>query len=182
MPKEELEQNVIYWHPHHPHVPKNPNIIHNEECQQAGFNQKIAVIITRMTGTMWTAYAFACLAILGFPAFAQWLGPLVAIYVIWVSQTFIQLTMLPVLAVGQNVLGRKAEIQADEMFKTTQRSFHDIEHIVKHLQAQDKELLRQSKMLEVHYQELCKQTEMLTQLLTPPSRRRVRTQEQEQMP
>lgn len=49
-----------------------------------------------------------------------------------------------------------------------------------HLDAQDKELLRQSEMLENHYQELLKQTEMLTTLLTPPVttiRRKVRKQE-----
>lgn len=85
MSGEKTEQNIIYWHPHHPHVPRNPNTLHREEHQRSGFNQKLAVIITKMTGTMWAAYAFAFLAILGFPALAQWLGPLVAIYVIWLS-------------------------------------------------------------------------------------------------
>lgn len=53
-----------------------------------------------------------------------------------------------VIMVGQGVLSRKQEIQADEQFATTQKSFHDIEQIMQHLDAQDKELLRQSKLIE----------------------------------
>jgi len=148
MSEEELTSDIIYYHPHHPHIPKHPNHIHKEQINNGGFNQKIAVSITKATGTMWAAYIFMILALIGFPALAQWLGPLVAIYVIWLSQTFIQLTMLPILSVGQNVLSKHQEIQSDEMFKTTQKSFHDVEHIIKHLDAQDKELLRQTMMIK----------------------------------
>ncbi len=49
--------------------------------------------------------------------------------------------------VGQNVLGRKTELQADEQFRTTMSTYHDIEQIMQHLLAQDAELLRQAKML-----------------------------------
>lgn len=59
----------------------------------------------------------------------------------------VQLWALPVLAVGQNVLNRKAELQADEMYKTTVRSFQDIEQIRDHLDAQDGELIKQSRLL-----------------------------------
>ncbi len=84
-----------------------------------------------------------------------------------------------VLAFGQQVLSRKAEIQADQQFKDVENSYRDIEQIMRHLSSQDEELLRQSEMLENHYQELCKQTEMLTTLLTPSVtiRRKVRKQE-----
>ena len=49
--------------------------------------------------------------------------------------------------VGQNVLGRKSELQADEAFKTTMSTYHDIEQIMLHLSAQDAELLHHTKML-----------------------------------
>jgi hypothetical protein len=49
--------------------------------------------------------------------------------------------------VGQNVLGRKAELQADEQFNTTMTSYNDIEHIMQHLSAQDAELLWHTRML-----------------------------------
>lgn len=49
---------------------------------------------------------------------------------------------------NQNVLGRKAELQAEEQFRTTMSTYHDIEQIMQHLSAQDAELLRHAKMLE----------------------------------
>jgi hypothetical protein len=49
--------------------------------------------------------------------------------------------------VGQNVLGRKSELQADEAFNTTMKTYHDIEEIMQHLSAQDAELLKQSHMI-----------------------------------
>ncbi len=49
--------------------------------------------------------------------------------------------------VGQNVLGRKSELQADEQFNTTQKSYHDIEQIMQHLSAQDDKILEQTRMI-----------------------------------
>ena len=49
--------------------------------------------------------------------------------------------------VGQNVLGRKAELLADEQFHTTMSTYHDIEQIMQHLSAQDAELLHHTKLL-----------------------------------
>jgi hypothetical protein len=49
--------------------------------------------------------------------------------------------------VGQNVLGRKSELQADEQFNTTMSSYNDIEQVIRHLSAQDAELLRHTRML-----------------------------------
>jgi hypothetical protein len=57
--------------------------------------------------------------------------------------------MLPVIMVGQNVLGRKAELQSDEMFATSQHSFSDIVQIMEHLYAQDQEILKIVKQLEI---------------------------------
>ena len=88
---------------------------------------------------MWAAYSFMVLAIVGFFAIIGVLPPTVALLVAWASQTFIQLVMLPVIMVGQNVLGRKAELQSDEMFATSQHSFSDIVQIMEHLDVQDQE-------------------------------------------
>jgi predicted N-acyltransferase len=89
------------------------------------------------------AYIFAVLAIIGYPGFhataTQWVQ--------WISQTFIQLVMLSVIMVGQSILGRQQELQADEQFHTTMSSYHDIEQIMQHLSAQDAELLRHGHML-----------------------------------
>ncbi|HEX6481907.1 MAG TPA: hypothetical protein VF043_23945, partial [Ktedonobacteraceae bacterium] len=123
------------------------NVQHKAELEASGINTRIAVGLTRSVGTMWTAYSFAVLAIIGLLAILGWLPPLVALLVVWASQTFIQLVMLPILSVGQNVLGRHAELMAEEQFNTTMSTYHDIEEIMQHLSNQDAELLRQTKML-----------------------------------
>lgn len=96
---------------------------------------------------MQCAYLFALLSLLGFPALSLFFGPFIAIYVVWFSQTFLQLIFLPIITVGQNVLGRKQELHTEEMYHTTIKSFTDIEQIAQHLLAQDAELLEQTSML-----------------------------------
>lgn len=134
----EPSPKTLYRHEKHPHTPKNPNEIHIEEINKSTINQKIAIILTRIVASMWCAYLFAFIAVIGFPGF---LGPLAAQLVQWTSQTFIQLTMLSVIMVGQSVLGRKQELQSDELFETSKHSFSDIEQIMKHLDEQDKAIL-----------------------------------------
>ena len=109
---------------------------------------RIAVILTTLVGSMPTAYLFVILAIVGLLGITGVLSPVVALLVAWLSQTLIQLVLLPVIMVGQNVLNRKAEIQADEDFKINQKSFHDIEQVMQHLQAQDAELGKHTEALE----------------------------------
>ena len=140
-------RRVLFEETIHPHVPRNVNLIYKAEQATAGFNTRFAVGLTQRVGTMWTAYTFAVLAIIGLLAILGVLTPLVALLVSWVSQTFIQLVLLPIIMVGQNVLGRKSELQADEQFNTTQKSYHDIEQIMQHLAAQDEEILKQSHMI-----------------------------------
>jgi hypothetical protein len=155
----------LYKHQPHLHTPRNVNHAHKEEQANAGLNQRIAVAITKMTGTMFCAYIFALLALLGFPALSVFFSPLVAVYIVWVSQTFIQLCMLPILSVGQSVLGRKAELQAEEQYKTTIKTYHDIEQIMLHLSAQDETLI----LLQQHIEE---QNKLILQLLESKKRTR----------
>ncbi len=136
--------SVLFHHEPHQHQPRNVNLVHEAEKAASGFNQRIAIGLTRGVGTMICAYIFAALAIIGFPGFHATPTQ----YVQWTSQTFIQLVMLSVIMVGQAVLGRKAELQADEQFNTTMSTYHDIEQIMQHLAAQDAELLRHAHMLE----------------------------------
>lgn len=137
----------LFQHNPFPHKPRNVNVQHKAEQEASGVNTRIAVGLTKSVGTMWTAYSFTVLAIVGLLAILGWLPPLVALLVIWASQTFIQLVMLPILSVGQNVLGRHAELMAEEQFNTTMNTYHAIEEIMQHLSAQDAELLRHTKML-----------------------------------
>ena len=148
------EKRSLFHRITHQHTPRNVNDVHAAELENAGFNQQVAVRLTRVVGTMWAAYTFTVLALVGLLAILGVLSPTIALLVAWTSQTLIQLVMLPIIMVGQNVLGRKSELQADEQFATTQRSYYDIEQVMQHLSKQDEELLRQTKALEEHTQML----------------------------
>lgn len=83
-----------------------------------GFNAKAAVLITRSVGTMWCAYLFTALALVSLrPALKT--GDLVII-VAWISQTFFQLVLLPVIIVGQNVQGEASDARAEKTFEDTE--------------------------------------------------------------
>ena len=109
------------------HKPRNVNHVHAGE--QTSLNAQIALKLTRSVGTMQAAYTFIVLALIGLLAILGVLSPQVALLVAWTSQTLIQLVMLPVIMVGQNVLGRKQELQADESFETTKKTYADSEEI-----------------------------------------------------
>jgi hypothetical protein len=51
--------------------------------------------------------------------------------------------------VGQNVLGRKSELQADESFATTMKTYTDIEAVLKHLDKQDEKILALEQLIKV---------------------------------
>lgn len=64
------------------------------------FNNWLALKITKTVSTMYCAYFFAILAIIGFPYGSEAIKD----YIQWLSQTFIQLTMLSIIMVGQELL------------------------------------------------------------------------------
>lgn len=138
--------SALYRHSAHMHQPRNVNHVHRKEQEAAGFNTRVAVWLTKNVGTMQCAYVFAGIGIGSLVGVATGNVVLAAVFGS-ISSYFLQLVLLPILSVGQNVLGRHQELQADEMFKTSQRSFNDIEEIMAHLSAQDEELLRQTRLL-----------------------------------
>ena len=100
------------------------------------FNAWLAVTITRGVGTMWCAYLFTLLAILGFPGLTFDNGvQLVAAtphdYVQWISTTFLQLVLLAVIMVGQNVISTaqdaRAEADHDTLLALHEMSKHQIQ-------------------------------------------------------
>jgi hypothetical protein len=100
-----------------------------------GFNGRFAVLLTRVVGTMWCAYAFAALALVALPS-ALKSGDMLQL-IQWVSQTFIQLVMLSVIMVGQNILSKASDKRADMTYKDADATFHEAEQIQHHLKAQD---------------------------------------------
>jgi uncharacterized membrane protein len=116
---------------HTPHLHHPTNINTTQAQELTGINARIAVILTRRVGSMPTAYSFVVLACIGLLAILGVLSPIVAVLIAWLSQTFIQLVLLPVIMVGQNVLNRKTELQADEEYERTRKIYADAETIIK---------------------------------------------------
>src|SRR3981081_685708 len=86
------------------------------------FNTWLAVWITQSVGTMWSAYLFALIAFVSLPqsVLAFMKGDTVTA-VIWLSQSFLQLVLLPIIIVGQNVISasQDARAEADHLTLTT---------------------------------------------------------------
>jgi hypothetical protein len=82
-------------------------------AEHFGFNGWLAVQITKLVGSMWCAYAFAILALISLPAAIQQ-GTVATVS--WISQTFLQLVLLSVIMVGQQVLAKASDKQAQQTY------------------------------------------------------------------
>ena len=84
------------------------------------FNTWLAVTVTKSVGTMWAAYIFTLIAIGGGVAVVTQNAFLTALSVL-ISQTFLQLVLLPIIIVGQNVISeaQDARAEADHLTLTT---------------------------------------------------------------
>ncbi len=92
----------------------SPRVLREAMGEVDGFNAKFAVLITRLVGTMWCAYLFGVIALLGLgPALKPGGEGIVA----WIAQTFLQLVLLSVIMVGQNVQSLASDARAANTFK-----------------------------------------------------------------
>lgn len=77
------------------------------------FNDRVAVLITKSVGTMWAAYLFCLIAFVSFPqALAAFLKGDTVVGISWLSQSFLQLVLLPIILVGQNVISASQDARA----------------------------------------------------------------------
>ena len=154
--------------PHMPHIP-HPHMEKRREAflkarqEASDFNSKLAVKITNIVGTMWCAYAFACLALISFPAAVK-AGT--ATLVAWFAQTFLQLVLLSIIMVGQKVAAAKSDRQLEQTYLDAEALLQindDMHKLVKqnvHLTEQLNELLTQNTQLTQQINELiCKSGE-----------------------
>ncbi len=130
------------------HKPQNVNQKHQ---QSLGVQDRIALAITTAIGTMYAVYVFA-LFMAGWMLWQARISsspfdPYPFAFLLFMGN-IVQLLLMPLIMDGQNIQSRHAEIRANEEYQTTMSSYHDIENILKHLDDQDKELLKQSKMLQ----------------------------------
>lgn len=81
------------------------------------FNAKFGLKVTLAVGTMWCAYIFTILALFALPS-AIHQGTYFV--VVWLSSSFLQLVLLPVIIVGQNIQAAASDARATKTFEDTE--------------------------------------------------------------
>src|SRR5271166_2150062 len=81
-----------------------------------GINAKIAVFLTNIVGSMWCAYVFAVIALIGLPPALKPGGEGI---IAWIAQTFLQLVLLSVIMVGQNVQAVASDVRSQHTYDDT---------------------------------------------------------------
>ncbi len=98
------------------------------------FNAKFGLRITLVVGTMWMAYLFTVLAFFALPSAIKQ-GTYYII--VWLSSSFLQLVLLPIIIVGQNIQAAAADKRAEDTYRDAEAVLKEAEEIQKHLLAQD---------------------------------------------
>ena len=131
--------SAVFEHIPHPHTRAHmagsaappPKV----DDERVGINGKLGLFLTSIVGTMWAAYLFSILAFVSFPSAIRSGNSI--IIVAWIAQTFLQLILLPIIIVGQNILGKAADKRAEQTYKDAEAILHECLQIQAHLAAQD---------------------------------------------
>ena len=108
-------------------------------------NAKLGLKVTTIIGTMWAAYLFSLIALVGLPGVIQ-KGDIVTI-VIWLSSSFLQLVLLPIIIVGQNIQAKAADARAEATYNDAAAILKQAIEIQAHLVQQDQQLAAQDEAL-----------------------------------
>ena len=95
-----------------------PAAIRHDLAAADTFNGKVAVILTKVVGTMWCFWVFNGIALISLPSAIHQHS--LTVLINWVSSNWIQLILLPALMVGQNLQSAAADARADKMFSDTE--------------------------------------------------------------
>ena len=102
------------------------------------FNNRLASIVTKGVGTMWAAYLFAAIALVSLPgAINAYQRGDTVLAVGWLSQSFLQLVLLPIIIVGQNVISAHQDARAETDHETLTTLYSINVHQLKILETQD---------------------------------------------
>jgi hypothetical protein len=83
------------------------------------FNSQLAVLITKSVGTMWAAYVFVLIGLVSLPqAWHSFMRGDTVTGIGWLSQSFLQLVLLPIIIVGQNVISASQDARAEADHET----------------------------------------------------------------
>jgi hypothetical protein len=125
----------------------SPGQIKTDMAAVDGFNAKVAVLLTKVVGTMWAFWVFNGIALVSLPSAIN-TGQLTVI-INWVSSNWIQLILLPALMVGQNLQNIAADARSAKTFQDvetvldrldthTQGGLKDILDAIERLQGSEK--------------------------------------------
>jgi hypothetical protein len=95
----------------------DPREIKNAVREVEGFNDEVALVITRSVGTMACAYVFALIALISLPDAIKAGGPAI---ISSIAQTFLQLVLLSIIMVGQSVQSAVSDARAAKEFTDTE--------------------------------------------------------------
>jgi uncharacterized membrane protein len=141
-PRRDLGEFQIGGHSH-----RNP---YRRVSDALGMQDRIALAITGAIGTMYAVYILALIMagwiivqnVLGRGAF----DPYPFAFLLFLGN-IVQLLLMPLIMVGQNLQGRHTEARAEEEYDTVEKIFRDLGQTMHHLDAQDAELLRQTRLI-----------------------------------
>jgi hypothetical protein len=108
------------------------------EKSSTKFNAWLAVKITDGVGTMWCAYVFFGIALIGLPTALKPGGEGI---IAWIAQTFLQLVLLSIIIVGQNIAAAASDARSENTYKDAEAILSEALEIQKHLQSQDETLI-----------------------------------------
>ena len=129
------------------HTPTNT---YRKVQESLGTQDRIALLITGAIGTMYAVY-FLAMFMAGWILLQVLLGkaafdPYPFAFLLFLGN-IVQLLLMPLLMVGQNLQGRHTEVRAEEEYRRVTKIFHDMGQTMRHLDAQDGELVRQTRLL-----------------------------------
>jgi hypothetical protein len=104
-------------HHSNPYLEFRKKFLRPLEKRETRFNDWLAISITNLVGTMWCAYAFACLALISLPAAIR---SGTAALIAWIAQTFLQLVLLSIIMVGQNIAAKKSDRQLEQTYRDSE--------------------------------------------------------------
>lgn len=96
-------------------------------------NAKVGLRITVIVGTMWAAYVFAAIAFISLPDNVH----STQLLILWISSSFLQLVLLPVIIVGQNIQAKAADQRSEATYNDAAAVLEEAKQIQAHLLAQD---------------------------------------------
>lgn len=136
---------TIYEHVPHPHIEARRLAGPTKTIDQrrvdhpnpiVRFNARFGLLITVIVGTMWCAYVFAGIALISLGDNLHSTQELI----LWISSSFLQLVLLPIIIVGQNIQAKSSDKRAEDTFRDADAVLHESIEIQRHLQAQDVEI------------------------------------------